>query len=111
MDEQKRCQESIWNGFRSRPCGRPVKGDGELCGIHAAAKQRREANDAKRKVQQAEYTAAWRRCRELAKTLAALGVEVSPSGKALTIDADTAEALVERLRRLETDAEGESSDG
>ena len=35
------CPETIWEGFSSYPCGRPVKRNG-YCGIHARMHEKRE---------------------------------------------------------------------
>ena len=50
MTAEKKCPKIIHDdgwGFHSHVCGRPVKRDG-LCGMHAAAKERRERGDAAR---------------------------------------------------------------
>lgn len=43
MTDTERCPVDVWNNYQAHTCGKPVKRDG-LCGIHAAAKDRRERN-------------------------------------------------------------------
>lgn len=52
------CQVQVWVGYSSNPCGRPVKRDGK-CGLHAAAAERRERNEAHRRQQWQERSAQY----------------------------------------------------
>ena len=47
------CPVDIWDGWHSHPCRRPIKRNGK-CGLHAAADERRERNEADRKAKARE---------------------------------------------------------
>jgi hypothetical protein len=80
-----------------------VKGDGELCGIHAAAKKRREANDAKRSIKFEQWRADMDRGRELEKDLKALGVDTRSTENGLLLTLDGAAALVDFIRKAKAE--------
>lgn len=67
------CQADTGSDWYRHKCGRPVKEDG-LCGIHLAAKRRRETNQAERKKQYIEQRAKGDRIAGLGRQLRDLGV-------------------------------------
>lgn len=66
MAEQQTCQESVayGSGYHFRICNRPVKEEG-LCGLHLAAKRRREARMAQADREWEEKKAQDARLKEL----------------------------------------------
>lgn len=100
MAETKTCQQVVLSGRWHRPCGRPVKGDGDLCATHAAAVKRRKTNDARRQSEWARRTAVQERSEEAKEALKALGVDALSTEHGVLLPPDVAEALIERLRRL-----------
>lgn len=99
-DQPETCQTDTWNGYRSYPCGRPVKRNG-MCGIHAAALERRERNDERWRQEFAakEARAAEARAKApiIAARLARHGIEVEPSRWDGRIALPDAEALADIL--------------
>ena len=74
------CDEYIYQGRLSFRCGRPIKDETTgLCGIHAAAKRKRNANDRTR----ADRRAANELVREQAQAhcdkLEGLGIDATPN--------------------------------
>jgi hypothetical protein len=92
------CTARVAVGYQSMSCRRPVKEDG-LCGIHLAAKRRRETNRAKK---QDERAVSETTKREVEATLAALGIEGRPVLDSRTFRYTPGVAVVslDDLRRL-----------
>src|SRR4051794_889759 len=70
------CQERVSNGSRSvsfHICGKPVKDEG-LCGLHLAAKRRREATDRARREHAREQTRLREFSEQRVQALAAVGI-------------------------------------
>lgn len=70
MSDPEHCPELVHGDWHSSVCGRPVKRDG-LCGIHARAKETRDATAARWQVR-AAAAEAWRA--DTKARLAAIGV-------------------------------------
>jgi hypothetical protein len=74
------CQERVSNGARSvsfHTCGKPVKEEG-LCGVHLAARRRREANDAKRDLEWRQDRKRKDLAQDICNRLAAMGIDADP---------------------------------
>lgn len=52
----ERCPEEMWDGWHGHICGKPVKRRG-LCGVHAAAVERKERNAADKEREKEERSA------------------------------------------------------
>lgn len=97
------CSKRVPRGpYDWRPCGRPVKDDG-LCGIHLAAKRKRERNDAARREVWKAQNVAWSRSRSLADQFETAGFAAHGHTDGVLLTPDAAEALLQRLA-----AEGDS---
>ena len=101
-----RCPRWTGDTWHQRPCGRPVKRRG-LCGIHAAADERAQANATARDAADRARDDQARRCREAASDLSqALGFDVSTTftlggQPVVTLSPANAERLILRLRNPE----------
>lgn len=107
MTEVERCPVEQWEGFTSWQCSRPVKRDG-LCGIHAAAKERRQRNDQDRRearrVSDERYAVAAKYAGEI-RELTGLQVVVLSEFR-LGIDVEAAETWLDSERHSSSPVPG-----
>lgn len=106
--EQATCPKRVYAGWTSggsNVCGKTFKTDeqreAKLCGIHLAAKKRREANDARRNSEWAARDEEWKRSREAVGALESVGVAASAQRDGVLLTAKVAREVVARL--LEAD--------
>lgn len=94
MNDGGTCLEFVSHpsGFGGRDCGRPVKRDG-LCGVHAAAKERREKNDAARRTRAARTNESAREARDVALVFARAGYEAWGDSGGVHLETETAKRL------------------
>lgn len=97
--EIETCPVRIWDstGYRGRPCGRSVKGDG-LCGIHLRAKNERARKN--REVEE-KWEADKKARAELQERLDNLGLEGDPviahlAQKRISVTIDELERIVNK---------------
>ena len=89
----------LWPGSVSGGnCGRPVKRDG-LCGIHAAANERRAANAATRQASREAQERAYRDAQKVADALTdATGIPFRVRGSVVSLGTESAATLLDMLR-------------
>lgn len=101
--ETPTCQELIRGEGRwpeHRVCGRPIKDDG-LCGIHLAAKRKREANHEAWQRKMAESQDAHATARAACARLAEMGIKAHPHYSSFRNGGHTGGVVIESPAEVE----------